>query len=67
MFYKQYLCPIWLYYCKENHSTVPMTRSLLYKVIENHLKSRDDDSLINNDFRNTVILFELTKRFDQIL
>lgn len=36
---------------------------LLYKVIENHLKSRVHDSIIINDFRNTVI-FKLAKGFD---
>lgn len=49
--------------CKENHSPVSMVRPFLYKVIENHLKSRDDDGIIIKDFKKTVI-FELTKRFD---
>jgi len=49
--------------CKENHSPVSMVRPLLYKVIENHLKSRDDDNIIIKDFRKTVVN-ELTKRFN---
>lgn len=49
--------------CKENHYPVSMVRPLLYIVIENHLKSRDDDGIIIKDFRKTVI-FEITKRFD---
>jgi hypothetical protein len=32
-------------FCKENHSPGSMMRPLLYKFIENHLKSRDDDSI----------------------
>lgn len=49
--------------CKENHSPVSMVRLLFYKVIENHLKSLDDDNILIKDFRKTVIS-ELTKRFD---
>jgi hypothetical protein len=40
-----------------------MVKSLLYKVIENYLKSRNYDNIIIKYFRKTVI-FELTKRFD---
>lgn len=49
--------------CKENHSPVSMVRPLLHKVIENHLKSQDDDNIIIKDFRKTVVN-ELTKRFN---
>lgn len=49
--------------CKENYSPVSMVRPLLYKVIENHLKPRDDDNIIIKDLRKTVIN-ELTKRFN---
>lgn len=32
--------------CKENHSPVSTVRPFLSRVIENHLKARDDDSMI---------------------
>ncbi|KAL4101082.1 hypothetical protein QTP88_021102 [Uroleucon formosanum] len=60
---KWYVTVLTTVLCKENHSPVSMVRSLLYKVIENHLKSRDDDNIIIKDFRKTVIN-ELTKRFN---
>lgn len=55
------ICLLKLFYvlttvlCKENHSPVSMVRPLLYKIIEYHLKLRDDNNIIIKDFRKTVV------------